>query len=338
MSPTVAIPKRKLGKTGLEVTVLGMGGAPLGGLFQDLTDEQGAEAVKEGFKQGINFFDTSPYYGVTRSEIVMGHGLKGLPRDQVILATKVGRYDKAKFDFSAATVTQSVHDSLKRLQVEYIDLIQTHDIEFGDLDQVVNETLPALVKLREQGLVRFIGITGLPLKIFPYILDRVPAGTVDTVLSYCHYSLNDQTLADMIPYLKEKNVGIINASALSMGLLTDQGPYDWHPAPQKLKEACRKAAKVCGEQGVSLRRLALQEAVKNSDMSTQLVGMGSVQEVQSNVQTVLEGLGLVENKTAKQDAAALKEVQSILKPTHGVTWPSGKPENEGGYGAIFLDN
>ena len=66
----------------------------------------------------------------------MGHGLKGLPRDQVILATKVGRYDKAKFDFSAATVTQSVHDSLKRLQVDYIDLIQTHDIEFGDLDQV----------------------------------------------------------------------------------------------------------------------------------------------------------------------------------------------------------
>lgn len=338
MSPTVAIPKRKLGKTGLEVTVLGMGGAPLGGLFQDLTDEQGAEAVKEAFKQGINFFDTSPYYGVTRSEIVMGHGLKGLPRDQVILATKVGRYDKAKFDFSAATVTQSVHDSLKRLQVEYIDLIQTHDIEFGDLDQVVNETLPALVKLREQGLVRFIGITGLPLKIFPYILDRVPAGTVDTVLSYCHYSLNDQTLADMIPYLKEKNVGIINASALSMGLLTDQGPYDWHPAPQKLKEACRKAAKTCGEQGVSLRRLALQEAINNSDMSTQLVGMGSIQEVQSNVQTVLEGLGLVENKTTKQDAAALKEVQSILRPTHGVTWPSGKPVNEGGYGAIFLDN
>ncbi|KAL3159473.1 hypothetical protein ABBQ38_009897 [Trebouxia sp. C0009 RCD-2024] len=267
----------------------------------------------------------------------MGRGLQNLPRDQIILATKVGRYDKAKFDFSAASVTQSVHDSLKRLQVDYIDLIQTHDIEFGHLDQVVNETLPALVKLKEQGLVRFIGITGLPLKIFPYILDRVPAGTVDTVLSYCHYSLNDQTLADMVPYLKEKGVGIINASALSMGLLTDQGPYDWHPAPQQLKDACRKAAKCCSDQGVSLRKLALQEAVKNSDMATQLVGMGTIQEVQSNVQTVLEALGLVENKTASQDAAALKEVQSVLKPTQGVTWRSGKPENEGGYGAIFLE-
>ncbi|KAL3157436.1 hypothetical protein ABBQ32_011906 [Trebouxia sp. C0010 RCD-2024] len=277
--PSAAIPKRKLGRTGLEVTVLGMGGAPLGGLFEELSDEQGAECVKEAFRQGINFFDTSPYYGVTRSETVMGHGLQNLPRDQIILATKVGRYDKAKFDFSAAAVTQSVHDSLRRLQVDYIDLIQTHDIEFGNLDQVVNETLPALVKLKDQGLVRFIGITGLPLKIFPYILDRVPAGTVDTVLSYCHYSLNDQTLADMVPYLKEKGVGIINASALSMGLLTDQGPYDWHPAPQKLKAACRMAAKCCSDQGVSLRKLALQEAVKNTDMATQLVGMGTIQEV-----------------------------------------------------------
>ncbi|KAL3159474.1 hypothetical protein ABBQ38_009897 [Trebouxia sp. C0009 RCD-2024] len=310
--PSATIPKRKLGRTGLEVTVLGMGGAPLGGLFEDLSDEQGAECVKEAFRQGINFFDTSPYYGVTRSETVMGRGLQNLPRDQIILATKVGRYDKAKFDFSAASVTQSVHDSLKRLQVDYIDLIQTHDIEFGHLDQVVNETLPALVKLKEQGLVRFIGITGLPLKIFPYILDRVPAGTVDTVLSYCHYSLNDQTLADMVPYLKEKGVGIINASALSMGLLTDQGPYDWHPAPQQLKDACRKAAKCCSDQGVSLRKLALQEAVKNSDMATQLVGMGTIQEVQSNVQTVLEALGLVENKTASQDAAALKEVHVLI--------------------------
>lgn len=101
--------------------------------------------------------------------------------------------------------------------------------------QIIAETIPALVKLKETGKVRFIGITGLPLKVFHYVLDRVPPGTIDVVLSYCHYSMNDDSLAESLPYLKSKGVGVISASPLSMGLLTDQGPPDWHPAPEKLK-------------------------------------------------------------------------------------------------------
>jgi L-galactose dehydrogenase len=94
---------------------------------------------------------------------------------------------------------------------------------FGDVAvKVVKETLPALMKLKEKGVVRHIGITGLPLKIFKYVIDKVPAGTVDVVLSYCHYSLNDQSIADILPYLKQHNIGVINASPLSMGLLTPQ--------------------------------------------------------------------------------------------------------------------
>ena len=99
----------------------------------------------------------------------------------------------------------------------------------------MNETIPALQKLKETGKIRFIGITGLPLDIFTYVLDRVPPGSVDVILSYCHYSVNDSTLLGLLPYLKSKGVGVISASPLAMGLLTENGPPEWHPASSELK-------------------------------------------------------------------------------------------------------
>lgn len=185
-----------------------------------------------------------------------------MPRDEFIVSTKCGRY-KEGFDFSATRVTKSIDESLERLQLDYVDILQCHDIEFGSLDQVlnqlhelfnsfintpslinlsinhhsqiVNETIPALQKLKETGKIRFIGITGLPLGIFNYVLDRVPLGTIDVILSYCHYGINDTTLEDLLPYLKTKGVGVISASPLSMGLLTEHGPPEWHPASPQLK-------------------------------------------------------------------------------------------------------
>lgn len=170
------------------------------------------------------------------SEKMLGKGLKalGVPRSEYIVSTKCGRYREG-FDFSAERVTKSIDESLERLQLDYVDIFQCHDIEFGSLDQVVNETIPALQKLKEAGKIRFIGITGLPLEIFTYLLDRVPPGTVDVILSYCHYSINDSTLEDLLPYLKTKGVGIISASPLAMGLLTEFGPPEWHPASPELK-------------------------------------------------------------------------------------------------------
>ncbi|KIY92829.1 hypothetical protein MNEG_15134 [Monoraphidium neglectum] len=176
------LPKRVLGSTGLQVSVLGFGASPLGSVFEDINEAEGIASVHEAFRLGINFFDTSPFYGATKSETVLGKALKDLPRDEIVVASKVGRYGPELFDFSAERVTASVTESLARLQVPYIDLIQCHDIEFGDLDQIVNETLPALAALKARGLVRFVGITGLPLGIFPYVLDRAPPGSVDVAL------------------------------------------------------------------------------------------------------------------------------------------------------------
>ena len=205
---------RTLGNTGLTVSVLSYGASSLGGVFRSIDENEGIRAARLAIDLGINFIDVSPYYGLTRAEIVLGRALSGIPRDRYYLATKVGRYGDSEFDFSARRVTASVDESLSRLNVEYIDVIQCHDIEYGDLDQVVNETIPALRALRDRGKVRFIGVTGLPLSIFGYVLDHTE---VDTILSYCRYCLNDTSLESFLPRLREKRVGVINASPWAWG-------------------------------------------------------------------------------------------------------------------------
>jgi aryl-alcohol dehydrogenase-like predicted oxidoreductase len=305
---------RKLGKTGLEVSALSFGASSLGSEFRQIDEQEGIRTVHKALDLGINFIDVAPYYGRTKAETVLGRALKGIPRGRYYLETKVGRYDTGRFDFSAARVTASVDESLARLGVDYVDIIQCHDIEFGDLDQIVNETLPALRKLKTEGKVRFVGVTGLPLKVFRYILDRTD---LDAILSYCHYSLNDTALLDLVPYLKQKGVGIINASPLSMRLLTNRGAPDWHPASEEIRRTCAKAAAFCREQGVDIAELALQFSVANPDIPTTLVGTADPTHIEENVRCV----------EAPLDTALLAEVMAILAPIHNETWPSGRPEN-----------
>jgi L-galactose dehydrogenase len=305
---------RPLGKTGLQVSALSYGASPLGSVFRPIDEAEGIRAVHTAIDLGINFIDVSPYYGLTKAETVLGKALATVPRDRYILATKVGRYGAAEFDFSAARVTASVEESLRRLQVDHIDLIQCHDIEFGSLDQVVHETLPALRKVREQGKARFVGITGYPLKIFRAVLDQTE---VDTVLSYCHYSLNDASLGSLIPYLQQKGVGIISASPLSMGLLTERGAPEWHPAPEALKAACAKAAAHCRSRGVDIAQLALQFSLSQPAIATTLVGTASPENLKKNVAW----------SDQPPDPELLAEVQAILAPVLNTTWPSGRPEN-----------
>lgn len=309
---------RPLGNTGLNLSSVGFGASPLGKVFGDVSELDAFAAVREAFRLGVNFFDTSPYYGGTLSEKVLGKALKalGAPRDEYIVSTKCGRY-KEGFDFSAERVTKSIDESLERLQLDYVDILQCHDIEFGSLDQIVNETLPALQKLKQAGKIRFIGITGLPLGIFTYVLDRVPPGTVDVILSYCHYSINDSTLEDLLPYLKSKGVGVISASPLAMGLLTEAGAPEWHPASSELKAACRAAVDHCKGKGKNISKLALQYSLANTDISSVLVGMKSVKEVEENIAAALE------LATAGVDEETLSEITDILKPVKNQSWPSG---------------
>ncbi len=291
--------------------------------------EEGKRAVHLAFEKGINFFDTSPFYGDTKSESALGAAIKDLPRDEIVVATKVGRYGAETFDFSAERVMASVDESLERLGISYIDLIQCHDMEFVHLDQILNETLPALSELKRLGKVKHIGITGLPLKIFEYILDRVPVGTVDCVLSYCHYTVCDSTLDNIVPYLKSKHVGIINASPLCMGLLTKRGPPVWHPAPAELIHAAKAAADACTDLGVDIADVALQYSLKNESIATTLVGMCTTEQVEENCAAVIKAFDQQSQRHTHDSAFdhASQAVHDLISPVHNMTWPSGLAQN-----------
>jgi L-galactose dehydrogenase len=314
---------RAFGGTGLQVSTLGFGASPFGGVFGAVDEDEAIRAVHTALDSGINYFDVSPYYGITKAETVLGKTLNGIPRDKYLLSTKVGRYGDTVFDFSAARVTTSVDESLARLNTDYADIILCHDIEYGSLDQIINETLPALRKLQSAGKVRFIGVSGLPLKIFRYVSERAD---LDVILSYCRYTVYDTMLADFISSAKSPNrssdlgitnAGIINASPLGMGLLTEQGPPDWHPAPPALKAACAEAVRYCKSKGADISKLALQFSTSNPDIATTLVGISSAAQVERNVRLLDEPL----------DYDLLAEVQAILAPVHNLTWQSGRPEN-----------
>jgi aryl-alcohol dehydrogenase-like predicted oxidoreductase len=305
---------RALGKTGMKVSALSFGASSLGGVFHPLDEKEGIAAVYIALDKGINFIDVSPYYGNLKAEIVLGKALKNSDRSRYYLSTKVGRYvdgnGKNYWDYSKEKVRQSVFESMERLHTDYIDLINVHDIEFADLRQVCDETLPALVTLRNQGIVRHVGITNLTLRHFRYIIDHVPPKTVESVLSFCHYCLNDDSLADYLDYFEQRGIGVINASPFSMGLLTERGAPDWHPAPPPLRDLCREAANHCRVEGSSIEQLALRYAVDNPRIATTLFSTTHPENVLQNIHWSQEPL----------NEELLADVRRILEPRFRDTW------------------
>jgi len=308
---------RPLGRTGLNVSVLSYGASPLGGVFRDTDESEGIRTVHTALDLGINFLDVSPYYGLTKAESVLGKALKDIRRDRYYLATKVGQYGDGVFDFSAARVTRSLDESCARLGVDYVDLLQCHDIEFADLDQIVNETLPALVQLRSAGRIGHIGITGLPLRVFPAVLDRAGPGVVDTILSFCRYELNDTALDSLIPYLQQRGVGIINASPTGMGLLTARGVPSWHPAPPAMLAGARRAVEYCQSVGADIVKLAIQFAVSHPAIATTLVGSANPTNIRKNIEYTQEPI----------DFELMAKVLELLKPIRNHNFTRGRPEN-----------
>lgn len=304
---------RQLGNTGLSLSQLGFGASSLGGVFHSLSERQGVEAVFKAVELGINFMDVSPYYGYTKAEHVLGLALKEIPRDKYYLSTKVGRYGKDgvnSWDYSAKRAEESVYESMERLNVDFIDLINVHDIEFSDLQQVVDETLPALVALKEKGVVGHVGITGLELANFKWVIDRVPAGTVESVLSFCHYCLNDDALSDYFAYFEERGIGIINASPFSMGLLTRRGTPAWHPAPEPLKEACAEAARWCASEGTDIEDLAVRYSASCPRIASTLFSTTRAENVEKNIRCL----------SVQPDMQMVDSVRRIIGNQMRVTW------------------
>lgn len=306
---------RTLGRTGLELPILSFGASSLGQEFRSVKLDEALESVRVALDCGLNFIDTSPFYGRGMSEVLLGIALRGVPRDSYTLCTKLGRYDLSHFDFSAKRVAESVDVSLHRLGTDHLDVILCHDIEFVPMQQIVDETLPALRRIQQSGKVRFVGFSGYPQKIFRFICDQTD---VDCVLSYNQYTLQNTRFVDeSVPYLKARGVGVMNAGPFSARLLTNSPLPAWLKEPEEVKAAARQAAAHCASRGVDIAKLALQFSLAHPDIATTIAGSANPRNIRNWAQWAAEPV----------DEQLLSEVQAIFAPVKNIGHVEGLREN-----------
>ena len=306
---------RRLGQTDLHVPVLSFGASSLGAEFRSVTLDEALGSVRVALENGLSLIDTSPFYGRGMSEVPLGIALKGVPRDSYTLCTKLGRYDLPHFDFSAKRVAESVDVSLHRLGTDHLDIILCHDIEFVPMQQIVDETIPALRKIQKAGKARYIGFSGYPMKIFKFILEQT---SVDCVLSYNQYTLQNTRFADeAVPYLISKNVGVMSAGPFSARLLTNAPLPVWLKEPESVKAAARAAAAHCASRGSDIAKLALQFSLANPDIATTVAGSANPHNIRNWAKWASEPI----------DHELLAEVQAIFAPVKNLGHKEGLPEN-----------
>lgn len=305
---------RKLGNTDMEVSILGFGASPLGNVFDECTEKDGVETVHYAIDHGVNFFDVSPFYGLTLAEKRLGTALQG-KRNEVYLATKCGRYGLQDFDFSKNRILKSIDESLTRLKTDYVDLLQLHDIEFVDKRQILEEAMPAIEEIKASGKARYIGITGLPVRYLAQIVREVE---VDTVLSWAHYNLLEDEINDeLVPLSKEKGFGLMNAAPLMQRILSDAPLPEWHRSPEGVKAMQPILLELCAKYGVRLSDVALRYAMDHPDIATTIVGMNRLSLIQQNVAAVDFNI----------PSQLLEEITQLLAPVKNKMWFEGNPEN-----------
>ena len=306
---------RQFGKTGLQLPILSFGASSLGQEFRKVKIDDALKSVHVALECGLNFIDTSPFYGRGMSEIMLGLALKDVPRDSYTLCTKLGRYDLSHFDFSAKRVAESVDVSLHRLGTDHLDIVLCHDIEFVEMQQIVDETIPALRKAQQAGKVKFIGFSGYPMKIFKFVLEQT---SVDCVLSYNQYTLQNTRFADeIVPYLKSKNVGVMNAGPFSARLLTNAPLPAWLKEPENVKAAAREAAALCAKRGNDIAKLALQFSIANPDITTTVAGSANPENIRNWAKWAAEPM----------DQQLLADVQKIFAPVKNLGHAEGLAKN-----------
>ena len=308
---------RPLAQTGLDLSVLSFGASSIGAEFRRIDVAEALRCVKVALDRGMNYIDTAAYYGRGMSEVMLGQVLPDIPRDSYTLSTKLGRYAPQHFDFTARRVAESIDISLERMRVEHLDIVFCHDIEFVDLDQIVEETIPALRKEVEKGKVRFIGVSGYPMKIFTEMLQRAD---LDVVLTYNHYTLQNDMALSLIEPCGEKNVGLINAAPFSARLLTNASLPEWHKATPEVREVANRAAKHCSDQGSDIAKLALQYSVAHQSFASCVTGSANPERVSQWCDWLEEPM----------DERLVAEVKEILKPIHNWVYVEGRPENHDG--------
>lgn len=306
--------KRPLGRTGLDLTVLSYGASSLGGEFRNVDVGEALRSVHVAVDSGMNLVDTSPYYGRGQSEVLLGHVLPEIPRDRYHLCTKLGRYAPRHFDFSAKRVEESIDVSLERMRVDHLDIVLCHDLEFVEMSQIVEETIPAIRKQIEKGKVRYVGVSGYPMKMFEYVLANAE---IDCLLTYNHYTLQNDMALSLVPLCEEKGVGLMNAAPFSARLLTSAPLPTWHKATPFVREVAAKAAKHCADAGSDIAKLALQFSIAHPDFATCVTGSANPNRVAQWVEWSQEPV----------DERLLEETLEILEPIHNWFYVECLPEN-----------
>lgn len=308
---------RPLGNTGIDLPILSFGASSLGAEFRSISLDDAMLSTRTAIDLGMNFIDTSPYYGRGMSEVLLGLGLKDIPRDTYLLGSKLGRYSNTHFDFSAKRVEESVHVSLHRLGTDHLDVILLHDVEFVPLAQIWEETIPAVLKLKEQGKVRAVGFSCYPIKTFNAVLDHVE-NDIDCVLSYNRYTLQNTSFAEeLLPRLEEKGIGAMNAGPFSARLLTHAELPAWLKEPEEVKAAARAAAKLCSDNGADIAQLALQFSCEHPGLATTVAGSANPANIRKWAEWLEQPI----------DRELLAAVLAIFAPVKNLGHVEGLPEN-----------
>lgn len=293
----------------ISLSRLGFGGGPIGNLYAEVSDEDAARALDAAWRAGIRYFDTAPHYGLGLSERRMGEFLRG--RTGHVVSTKVGRLlepvdgggddlahafavpatHRRVWDFSADGVRRSLESSLERLGLDRVDVVYLHDPD-EHWEQAVSQAVPALVRLREEGVV---GAVGVGMNQWRMPARFVREADLDVVLLAGRYTLLDQSGAPLLDLCAERGVGVVAAGVFNSGLLASPGAgagagagvtFDYRAAPAELVERARRMAGTCREYGVSLPQVALRFPLRHPAVVSVLLGMRTAEEVQANTAEV----------------------------------------------------
>jgi D-threo-aldose 1-dehydrogenase len=293
----------RLGGSDVEVSVLALGGAPLGGLYESVPDDQAADTVRVALAKGLRYVDTAPHYGAGRSELRIGRALASLPRESFVVSTKVGRRlrprrpgeppdadgfrdepsYKREWDWSRDGIQQTLYESLDRLGLDRLDVVYLHDPDAHE-DHVYAEAYPALAELRDEGV---IGAVGAGMNQTAMLLRFVNRLDLDVVLCAGRYTLLDQSaLVDLLPACEARGVSVVVGGVFNSGLLADPRPgarFDYAPATPELVARALRLRRACAAYDVPLRAAALQFPLQHPTVASVLVGCRSPAEVEDNV-------------------------------------------------------
>jgi D-threo-aldose 1-dehydrogenase len=286
--------KRRLGRTSCFVTELGMGTAPLGGLYTPVSEEVALETLEAAWASGVRLFDTAPLYGNGLSERLLGSFLKFKPREEYVLATKVGRRLRAPtlqasegippfFDFSYDGVMRAFEESLMRLGAERVDILHIHDPDNHYRDALAG-AYKALDNLRSQGAIKAVGAG---MNQSEMLVRFARDGVFDCFLLAGRYTLLDQgALAEFLPLCEERGISVIAAGVYNSGILADpraNAKFDYQDADQSLINRALRIEKICLRHGVPLKAAAMQFAAAHPAVATTLTGARSPTEIEENV-------------------------------------------------------